>query len=120
MILLASIEAGAAEAIRSPVQEEEINQNPDAEKRSGVRAFLKLFQVRCPMDDRIYERAEELIAVGFKEFDALHLACAEAARADMFLTMDDRLIACVVRNPEVGLLPVSNPADLMLRGAFES
>jgi predicted nucleic acid-binding protein len=36
-------------------------------------------------------RANDLQSLGYKPFDALHIACAEAARVDAFLTTDDRL-----------------------------
>ena len=39
----------------------------------------------------LVSRTDELIGLGFKRFDALHLASAEAAIADVFLTVDDRL-----------------------------
>jgi predicted nucleic acid-binding protein len=38
-----------------------------------------------------------LIAEGFRGFDALHIACAEAAGADIFVTCDDRLVATARR-----------------------
>jgi len=34
----------------------------------------------------------ELEALGFGAYDALHLACAEQADVDVFLTTDDRLL----------------------------
>ena len=37
-------------------------------------------------------RDQELETLGFKWFDALHLACAESGKADVFLTTDDRLL----------------------------
>jgi hypothetical protein len=38
------------------------------------------------------ERAGELVTLGFSNFDALHVACAEHGRVDIFLTTDDRLV----------------------------
>jgi len=38
-------------------------------------------------------RVRELITLGFPSFDALHVASAEAAGADVFATTDDRLVA---------------------------
>ena len=38
------------------------------------------------------ERATQIEAVGMGAFDALHLACAEVAQVDVFLTTDDRLL----------------------------
>jgi len=37
-------------------------------------------------------RAEEMEQQGLKAIDALHLACAEAAHADYFITCDDEVI----------------------------
>lgn len=38
------------------------------------------------------ERGAHLTKLGFGAFDALHLACAELGRADVFLTTDDDLL----------------------------
>jgi len=43
-------------------------------------------------DKSIYKRAEALETYGFKAIDALHVACAESAGVDYFLTCDDRLL----------------------------
>ena len=36
--------------------------------------------------------------LGFKNFDALHIGSAELAQADVFGTVDDRLLAAAIRN----------------------
>jgi len=33
-----------------------------------------------------------LVEYGFKPYDALHIACAEKANVDVFLTTDDKLL----------------------------
>ena len=38
-------------------------------------------------------RTRELITLGFRNFDAFHVACAELANPDVFATTDDRLLA---------------------------
>ena len=49
-----------------------------------------------PYDDAIRKRAEQIRnATNIKTMDSLHLASAEAGKADIFVTADDRLIkAC--------------------------
>ena len=37
-------------------------------------------------------RGIQIEALGFKEYDALHIACAESGKADIFLTTDDNVI----------------------------
>ena len=44
------------------------------------------------LNDSLKSRALALEQAGFKALDALHLACAEAAGTERFLTCDDRLI----------------------------
>lgn len=43
------------------------------------------------------ERVDELLALGFKSFDALHLASAELSGADVFLTVDGPLLKLAAR-----------------------
>ena len=45
--------------------------------------------------------------------DALRLACAEAAGADMFLTTDDRLLRVTARQPDFLRVRVANPLAWM-------
>ena len=56
-------------------------------------------------------RAGELEEAGVRPLDALHVACAEAAECDLFLTCDDRLI-----NRYEGELNVMNPVDFIVSG----
>lgn len=44
------------------------------------------------LESGIVIRARELTDAGLSEFDALHLACAEAGRANVFVTADDRSV----------------------------
>lgn len=74
----------------------EIDEIRDPRKRAKVRALVGE-DIECvPYSEQIQKRAE-----GFQreshihEMDSLHLASAEAAAADIFLTTDDKLLhAC--------------------------
>lgn len=54
--------------------------------------LLLLATNTIPLDSQIVRRAEELEAVGYGAFDALHLSAAEAGMADVPLTTDARFI----------------------------
>ena len=54
-------------------------------------------------------RGQELEVFGFKWFDALHLACAESSKVDIFLTTDDRLIRRANRIRTLLQVRVENP-----------
>jgi predicted nucleic acid-binding protein len=58
-----------------------------------------------------WERARELVRLGFKAADAVHLAAAEAGRAGVFLTCDDRLYRRGRRYRQ--RLQVANPLEWM-------
>lgn len=59
--------------------EAETSNNPDPERRCGVQLLLFLATNIILLNSQAIERAEELEAVGFGAFDALHLSSAEAA-----------------------------------------
>jgi hypothetical protein len=58
------------------------------------------------------ERGKVLETLGFGSFDALHIACAESAGADVFLTTDDSLRLRALREPSKLSVHVENPAKL--------
>ena len=55
------------------------------------------------------KRTQQLETLGFHPFDALHLACAESGRADVFLTTDDRLLRLASRFSDQLHVRVENP-----------
>ena len=58
-------------------------------------------------------------SLGFKEKDALHLACAESGEADLFLTTDDRLLRRAQRYQAQLYSQVKNP-ETWLREMIEN
>ena len=83
---------GRATWVSSVVLEIEINRNPNLDRRHDVAALLShADEVVVPNQDEA-TRAESLVRLGFGEFDALHLACAEGHTVDVFLTTDDGLL----------------------------
>ena len=59
--------------------------------------------------EKIECRAKELGQLGFKAYDALHLACAEEGKAQVFLTTDDRLLRKAKRYRSLLHVRVENP-----------
>ena len=55
------------------------------------------------------QRALALEALGFDAFDAAHLACAEKAKVDVFLTTDDPLLRMASRFKNKLQVKVDNP-----------
>jgi predicted nucleic acid-binding protein len=60
-------------------------------------------------------RAQKLETLKFTSFDALHIACAERGKADVFLTTDDKLLRVASRHADKLRTRVENPLT-WLRG----
>ena len=86
------VRTGIATWISSTALEIEIDRNPDAGRRHDVATLLTLANEILVPQPGTAERASFHQRLGFEPFDALHLACAEEAQADVFLTTDDALI----------------------------
>ncbi len=78
--------------IASDVSMFEAEQNLDLRQRFRVKFLLTYAHQTVDVDVAEAERGKHFESLGFKPFDALHLACAESGRADFFLTTDDRML----------------------------
>ncbi len=87
----------------------------DEDKRTNLLSLLTAFDENVAVTPDIIARGAELAALGFGRKDAIHLACAEFAEADWFLTTDDRLLRCARRQRELVKVKVDNPAAWVLR-----
>ncbi len=99
--------------IGSVVLEAEISRNPDSDRRQDAETLLAFVQEVVKLDDGIIVRARELQRAGFSEFDTLHLACAESAQVDVFLTTDDRIVRRANRQPGKLAVRVLNPVSFL-------
>jgi len=101
LVLLSLAEAGSVEWVGSEVIQWEISLNPDPHKGARVAALAGQATTIVRVGPSEQERARELEQAGLTAYDALHLACAEAAGVDVFPTTDDRLLRKSAR-PDVG------------------
>jgi predicted nucleic acid-binding protein len=114
VVVLQMVEAGDVELISSSVVEYENSRNPFPTRRQGVSGCLKLVTYVQKVDTEIRKRATILEEEGLKAIDALHVACAEKAGSEYFLTCDDQL----TRRYQ-GAMSVTNPIEFALRVAGE-
>ena len=80
--------------ITSSVVGYENSLHPDPITRSWVQRCALLAKENRFVDAYIKQRAETLEQEALRALDTLHIACAEAASCDYFITCDDRLIRC--------------------------
>ena len=108
-MILRRIQAQEIRWISSDALNDEIERNPDFERRAENLALLAIADETVEVDHLIAGRAAQLQAAGYGTYDALHLACAEAAGADALLTTDDGFIRKASRCEGTPLVPVLNP-----------
>ncbi len=109
LVILGRVERGELRWVGSDVLDLEIARNPDPERRARTKEMLALAGQKLSVTVGEERRARELVAEGLAGFDALHVACAEGAHVDVFLTTDDRLLAqCARLRGRLALL-VDNP-----------
>jgi hypothetical protein len=112
VLALLGAPADRVEFLRAPAHDLENNQNPLAVRAERVRQWLMAMRpVEAPYD-ALVARTAELMGLGFKNFDAFHLASAEGASADVFVTCDDRLLAAARRHAALLRVRVASPVEL--------
>ena len=114
LLILERCEAGEWQWISSVVMEEEVNNTPNRERRHRVTSILSGAHVVVALTAIEAERAYVFKALGFRTYDALHLACAEQVGADVFLTTDDPIIRTATRHAEQLNVRVANPVTWLL------
>ncbi len=109
VLILARFQAGEWEWVSSEAVDFEVEQIPDAARRANVQLLLGHARRTVPVTQAETERMQQLVALGFRSMDALHIACAEAAAADVFLSTDDRLLRRAARGAAQLQVRAENP-----------
>lgn len=107
--LFGKVMAGEIELYSSFVLELENSRLPQILRRERVGALISLARSRVEWDAALLARAERLQRGGLREYDALHLAAAEHAGVDYFVTCDDRLLREARR---IGIVETVTPLEL--------
>jgi predicted nucleic acid-binding protein len=107
--VLKLVRDGAVQWISSDALIDEVDRNPDLERKLANTALLALASDAIKEDDQIADRARGLHRLGYGVFDALHLACAKTARVDVLHTTDDGFIRKASRGDGGPRVAVRNP-----------
>jgi predicted nucleic acid-binding protein len=111
--IIAYCQSGRWQLVNSTVLESEIGQISNQTKKEQVERYLSLAKYRIVVTPEIIKKAKELTTFNFKNFDALHLACAEN-NTDIFLTTDDRLLKKVLSYQDKINVRVDNPITWLI------
>ena len=109
LLILKHCEAGEWHWVTSAVVYHEVDAVPNQDRRNRLKEMLKRTDMFVSLSDAVIERGEELKRIGLKAYDALHVACAEHAQVDVFLTTDDPLCRVAARNTHRLKVRVENP-----------
>ena len=109
LLIMSRLQAGELFWLGSDAINHEVSQIPDFERRRRVEALISAGQPSSPLTAADITRTKALQALGFKQWDALHLACAERGQADIFLTTDDKLLRLAQKVADQLQVRVANP-----------
>jgi hypothetical protein len=95
--------------VSSEIAQIEIAAIPDPERRERVNLLLPEVSRIVMLGPAHFVRGKELESLGFKAADALHIAGAEDAAADVLLSCDDRFCRTAERQSKRLGVRVCNP-----------
>ena len=110
-MILERIDRGQWSEASSEMAMIEIDAIADPDRRSRVQLLLPEEKSILELTRNVWDRAAELEGLGFKPADAVHVAAAEQAGADVLLSCDDRLCRRARRCRGKLRVRVANPLD---------
>ena len=79
----------------------ENKQNPFIERKSSISSWKKFASTDIGETENLLQKVERLAKIGLKAKDALHIASAIEAKAEYFLTTDDKILNKSLKITEV-------------------
>lgn len=108
LLLQQKVKNAECDLIWSSVLDFECDKNPFDERRHAITQWRWLAKMNVLTSIDIINQAKSHEAHGIGRFDALHVACAIAGQADLFVTTDDRLIK---KMRKIQTLPTMLPGE---------
>ncbi len=113
-LILERCEIGEWELLSSEVIDVELAQITDPERKQGIEILTSIAKSKVELNKSIQNRAIFLQSLGIKFFDSLHIACAEADRANVMLTVDYRLLRKTANYSQELTVIVANPVTWLM------
>lgn len=98
VLSLLAAESDGVRFVRSMALVLENSRNPVFWRAARVARWLSGGDLAEAPEAGLEQRAEQLMALGCRNFDSLHLASAEAAGAQALATCDDQFLATAARH----------------------
>lgn len=104
------IRRGTYQLIWSYILDYENSKNPFQERKEQIIKWKKYAVTDVEETQEIINTANLLNAKGLQKMDSLHIACANFAKADYFLTTDDKVIK---RKNVIADVIIADPIDFI-------
>ena len=101
---------GEIDLVWSFILHYENSKNPYIERRDQILLWEEIAKKAISFQDDIRIKASDLMDLGIKLKDALHIVCAIQADAEFFITTDKKLL-----NKPVKEISIINPIDFLRR-----
>ena len=85
----------------------------DTGKKMKVSNIIEIADEKVYINDDMEERAKYLESLGFKGFDALHIAASENGKADFFVSTDIKLLKLAGIKKHELTVKTLNPIELI-------
>ncbi|MCK4390540.1 MAG: hypothetical protein KAV83_09925 [Desulfobacterales bacterium] len=118
IMLMGMISGGRFDLVNSFALEYENSKNPNIENMLRISDFLGYSTEYISYDKGILDKSLEFEKCGLMGMDAVHIACAQKAKADFFITCDDNLIKKLGRIDNISIA-YYNVIDFASREVFK-
>lgn len=113
LLVLRQFDVGAWTHVSSNMAVAEILAGSDTERRNRMLEMLPPSSAIMEITEAVLRRAEAIEQLGIRPADAVHVAVAEAQRADVLLTCDDKLLRAARRHSRMLRVRVCDPLTWM-------
>lgn len=108
-LILSRCQNNEWQLLGSEVIDLELKRTPDGARKEQMKSWIAFATSKIAINNQIEFRGLEIAELGFKNYDALHIACAEVGNADVLLTTDDRMLRLAARCRNLLQVRVENP-----------
>jgi predicted nucleic acid-binding protein len=119
LLLLSKAIDGEITIVNSFVLEDENSKNPFIDRRDKIYDLLKVATEYVRYSEELEKRAKEIEKLSIMAMDALHIACAEMANVDFFVTCDDILVRKGKANKEKLQVKIISLMEFVTKEVFK-
>ena len=110
LYIQSQIKKGEIELVWSYMLEQENEDNPFEDRKENIQEWVDIAVIDISESEDVLLKAENYFSIGFKNKDALHIACAEYSEPDCFITTDKGILK---KANQVTGLKIMNPVDFL-------